>query len=156
MSPSPKQAAARCFLFLALTTGITHALDTWASQPAGGGGQGVLETPEDAAGGKARNLACGEKTDPFDIPVGPHTAVAASHDPASFLLAATQLYAEIGLGRPNCNDSNCGIGQTCPSKGGSQTISGGVKADWRTPFSRFVDLDIQPDTQGIQTCANCS
>ncbi|QDV09454.1 hypothetical protein Poly30_50120 [Planctomycetes bacterium Poly30] len=148
--------AAICFLVLALTAGAAQAVDVTGGQPGGGGLQEEADEPEDVNGDEPTVLQCGEESEPFDIPVGPHSAIAGGHDEKSFALAAQELYDEIGLGRPSCDSSNCGFGQNCPALGGSQTTSGGVSADWRAPGSRFVDLDIKPGTQGQQTCANCS
>lgn len=131
-------------------------METWESEPAAGASAQDPGQPADVSGSGPESLRCGEKSEPFDIPVANHSAVATSHDDASFALAAQELYDEVGLGRPSCDGSNCGFGQNCPSKGGSQTTSGGVKASWRGPTSLYVDLDIEPGTQGIRTCANCS
>lgn len=154
LNGGPGHFVAACAMILALTMGAAQALETWESEPAGGGGSGDLESPQDPYVDEV-TLMCGGKSDEFDVPVGPHTGVAASHDQASFDVVALDLYRRVGMGKPNCDSSNCGFGQSCPSLGGSQTTSGGASADWRSSASRYVDLDVKPGTKAIKTCKNC-
>ncbi len=149
-------AAVQCLFALTLTVGAAHALETWDGESSGGGSRGEAGDLRGSSVSERVEMNCGKRSELFDIPAGVHTGVAKEHTAAAYQLIAEQLYAEVGLARPSCDDSNCGFGQTCPSLGGSQTTSGGVSVSWRTLAGLHVDLEVKPGTKGELTCADCS
>jgi hypothetical protein len=105
-------------------------------------------------GGK---LKCGQGSSSTPT-VGVHCATVAA-PPGEAANRAGRLLIEagtLGLGKPACDDSNCGLGQTC--EGGSQVTAGSITWDYtvQPDGSTEVCATVAPGTTTQQHCANCS